>query len=184
MRLKSICFSSLVFLWLGVSGALHGQQIRGSIVGNVTDSSGAAVPGADVTVTNQGTGIAVKTTTGTAGTYTVPNLLAGTYQISGAKQGFKTFQFSGIRLLTGQTVRQDVVLEVGAVVQTVRVSAPAQLVQTDSPTVGGTLLTRELNNLPFVTTTTDGLMNLVPGMSRGLTYGNANPSIGRCLVCS
>jgi hypothetical protein len=178
MRLKSICFSSLVLLGLGVAVALYGQQIRGSIVGNVTDSSGAAVPGADVTVTNQGTGIAVKTTTGTAGTYTVPNLLAGTYQISGAKQGFKTFQFSGIRLLTGQTVRQDVVLEVGAVVQTVRVSAPAQLVQTDSPTVGGTLLTRELNNLPFVTTTTDGLMNLVPGMSRGLTYGNANPSIG------
>src|SRR5438132_1728072 len=178
MRVKGICFSGLIVIWLGADVALYGQNIRGAIVGNVTDSSGAAVPGADVTVTNQGTGIAVRTTTGSAGTYTVPNLLAGTYQISGTKQGFKTSQFSGIRLLTGQTVRQDVVLEVGAVVQTVRVSAAPQLVQTDSPTVGGTLLTRELTNLPFVTTTTDGLFDLVPGMSKGEVNGNANPVIG------
>jgi hypothetical protein len=52
-----------------------------SIVGNVTDSSGAAVPGTEVTVTNQGSRIVVKTT-GTAGTYTVPSLLAGTYSVS------------------------------------------------------------------------------------------------------
>ena len=50
--------------------------------------------------------------------------------------------------------------------------------QTDSPTVGGTLLTRELTNLPFVTTTTDGLFDLVPGMSKGEVNGNANPVIG------
>src|SRR5947199_8465775 len=178
MRVKGICFSGLIVIWLGAGVALYGQNIRGAIVGNVTDSSGAAVPGADVSVTNEGTGIAVKTTTDTTGTYAVADLLAGTYQVNVTNQGFKTSQFSGIRLLTGQTVRQDVVLEVGAVVQTVEVVARPQLVQTDSPTVGGTLLTRELTNLPFVTTTTDALMNLVPGMSRGLTYGNANPSIG------
>jgi len=160
MRVKGICFSGLIVIWLGADVALYGQNIRGAIVGNVTDSSGAAVPGADVSVTNEGTGIAVKTTTDTTGTYAVADLLAGTYQVNVTNQGFKTSQFSGIRLLTGQTVRQDVVLEVGAVVQTVEVAARPQLVQTDSPTVGGTLLTRELTNLPFVTTTTDALMNL------------------------
>jgi hypothetical protein len=176
--MKSITLLMLSLVLLGASAPLYGQEIRGSIVGNVTDASGSAVPGADVTVTNQGTGIAVKTTTGAAGTYTVPDLLAGTYQVSTAKEGFKTYQFSGIRLLSGQTARQDIVLEVGAIVQKVEVSAPPQLVQTDSPTVGGTLATRELTNLPFVTTTTDGLMNLVPGMSQGIVYGNANPVIG------
>ena len=178
MRVKGICFSGLIVIWLGADVALYGQNIRGAIVGNVTDSSGAAVPGADVSVTNEGTGIAVKTTTDTTGTYAVADLLAGTYQVNVTNQGFKTSQFSGIRLLTGQTVRQDVVLEVGAVVQTVEVVARPQLVQTDSPTVGGTLLTRELTNLPFVTTTTDGLFDLVPGMSKGEVNGNANPVIG------
>ncbi len=94
------------------------------------------------------------------------------------KEGFKTFQATGIRLLSYQTARQDVVLQVGAIVQTVEVSGHAQLVQTDSPTVGGTLATRELSDLPFVTTSTDGLMNLVPGMSQGITNGNSNPDIG------
>src|SRR2546426_5508621 len=178
MRVKGICFSGLIVIGLGAGVALYGQNIRGAIVGNVTDSSGAVIPGAQITVTNQGTGIAVKTTTDAAGTYTVPDLLAGTYQVNVTNQGFKTSQFSGIRLLTGQTVRQDVVLEVGAVVQTVEVAARPQLVQTDSPTVGGTLLTRELTNLPFVTTTTDGLFDLVPGMSKGEVNGNSNPVIG------
>src|SRR5690242_147693 len=123
MRTKGICFSSLALFWLSAGVALYGQNIRGSIVGNVTDSSGAAIPGAQITVTNQGTGIAVKTTTDSTGTYTVPDLLAGTYQVSVAKEGFKTHEFSGIRLLTGQTARQDAVLDVGAVAQTVEVKA-------------------------------------------------------------
>jgi Carboxypeptidase regulatory-like domain len=178
MRIKGICFLTLITMWLGTGVALYGQNIRGNIVGNVTDQSGAAVPGANISVTNEGTGITVKTTTGATGTYTVPNLLAGTYKVSTARQGFKTAEFSGIRLLTGQTVRQDVVLQVGAVAQTVEVTTAAQLVQTDSPTVGGTLLARDLTNLPFVTTTTDSLLNLVPGMSKGEVNGNANPVIG------
>src|SRR5439155_2596869 len=141
MKVKSICFSSIALVLLGAGVALYGQNIRGSIVGNVSDSSGAVVPGAQIKVTNQETGIAVKPTTDASGTYTVPDLLAGTYMVSVAKEGFKTHEFSGIRLLTGQTARQDTVLELGEVAQTVEVRAAPQLVQTDSPTVGGTLQT-------------------------------------------
>jgi len=57
MRVKGICFSGLIVIWLGADVALYGQNIRGAIVGNVTDLSGAAVPGANVSVTNEGTGI-------------------------------------------------------------------------------------------------------------------------------
>jgi hypothetical protein len=158
--------------------ATYGQEIRSLIVGNVTDSSGAAVPGTQVTVRNEDTGIEYKTATGASGTYTIPDLLAGTYTVTAAKDGFKTFQARGIQLLSSQTARQDVVLQVGAVVQTVEVNGHAQLVQTDSPTIGGTIATRELSDLPFVTTFTDGLMNLVPGMSQGITNGNSNPDVG------
>src|SRR5437762_13914252 len=176
-RVKGICLSGLIVIWLGAGIALYGQNIRGSIVGNVTDSSGAVVPGAQITVKNEGTGIEVRTTTGAGGTYTVPDLLAGVYEVSAAKEGFKTYRVSGIRLLSAQTARQDIMLELGQLAQTVNVSAAPQLVQTDSPTIGGSILTRELTDLPFVTTTTDALFRLVPGMSQGITNGNANPTM-------
>jgi hypothetical protein len=176
--MRAISVALLAFLLLGPTLALHGQEIRGSIVGNVIDSSGAAVPQTQITVKNEGTGIQSKTITDASGTYTVPDLLAGTYTVIAAKAGFRTYQATGVRLLSSQTARQDVVLQVGAVLQTVQVAAHAQLVQTDSPTIGGTLETREMADLPFMTTTTDGLMNLVPGMSQGITNGNSNPDIG------
>lgn len=178
MRFKCFWFLSLALVWLGAHGALHGQEIRGSIVGNVSDPSGAAVPATQVTIRNEDTGIENKTTTGAAGTYTVPDLLAGVYTVTAVKEGFKTFQATGIHLLSSQTARQDVVLQVGTVQQRVEIVARPQLVETDSPTIGGTLQTRELADLPFMTTTTDGLFQLVPGMSQGLVYGNANPVIG------
>lgn len=178
MRLKSIWFLTLALLYLGAAVALYGQEIRGSIVGNVTDSTGAAVPQAHITVKNEGTGIESRTATDGSGTYTIPDLLGGLYTVMAVKEGFKTYQATGVRLLSSQTARQDVVLQVGTVQQTVEVTAHTSLVQTDSPTIGGTLQTHELADLPYITTTTDGLMNLVPGMSLGISNGNSNPTIG------
>lgn len=178
MRFKGIWCSILAIMGLVAAAALYGQEIRGSIVGNVTDPTGAVVPGAQITVKNEGTGIEWKTATDTSGTYTVPDLLAGVYTVAVVKEGFKTYQSTGVRVLSSQTVRQDLVLVVGTVAQTVEVGARAQLVQTDSPTIGGTLQTRELADLPFMTTSTDGLFQLTPGMSQGIVHGNANPAIG------
>src|SRR5207247_2905062 len=105
MKVKSICFSILALLLPRAGIALYGQNIRGSIVGNVTDSSGAVVPGAQITVKNEGTGIEFKTTTDAGGTYTVPDLLGGVYEVSAAKEGFKTYRVRGIRLRSAQTPR-------------------------------------------------------------------------------
>jgi len=121
MRIKSVCVSILALVCMAAAIAMYGQEIRSMIVGNVTDSSGAAVPGTRITVKNEGTGIAYTTTTGASGTYTIPDLLAGTYTVTATKEGFRTFQATGIQLLSAQTARQDVVLQVGAVVQTVEV---------------------------------------------------------------
>jgi hypothetical protein len=80
----------LLSLWLlGAIAPLYGQEIRGSIVGNVTDSTGAAVPGTQITVKNEGTGIESKTRTDASGTYTVPDLLAGVYAVIAVKGGFR-----------------------------------------------------------------------------------------------
>src|SRR5439155_5419548 len=96
----------------------------------------------------------------------------------GVKERFKGYQATGVRLLSSQTARQDVVLQVGGTTQTVNVAAQVQLVQTDSPTVGGTLGVRELADLPSITQSTDYIMSLVPGMSLAIPFGNSNPDIG------
>src|SRR5882762_5706985 len=89
----------------------NAQNIAGSIVGYVADSSGAAAPGTVVTVLNQGTGASVDATVDESGSYTVPNLLAGLYQIQAKKDGFQTVEVKGIQLLSAQTVRQNFTLQ-------------------------------------------------------------------------
>ena len=93
-----------------VCGLAFAQIIVSSIVGRVTDPSGASVPGAQITVTNTQTGVSVKATTGSEGTYSVPGLLAGTYDVTIEKEGLQTYQATGIALLSSQTARVDAAL--------------------------------------------------------------------------
>src|SRR6478672_12765875 len=155
--------------------ALRGnaQNITGSIVGYVSDSSGAAAPGTVVTVLNQGTGVSVDATVDDSGSYTVPNLLAGQYQINAKKEGFQTVEVKDIQLLSAQTVRQNFTLQPGGVQQTIEVSSQAPLIHTDSQTIGGSLGSKQVSELPLATRSIDGLLALAPGVS---TSGN-NPRI-------
>src|SRR5947207_4846172 len=99
------------------------QSTRGTIVGNVTDASGAAVPSAEVVVTNQGTNVSVTTKTGNEGEYTVTNLDPGTYRVSVGAQGFRSSTVQDVILQVSQTVRQNVQVTVGDVASSVSVEA-------------------------------------------------------------
>src|ERR1051326_2062526 len=147
------------------SGLAHAQNITGSIVGNVLDASGSALPGTLITVRNQNTGIAVEAVVDQSGTYSVPNLLAGRYEIEAKKQGFATVALKDIQLLASQTVRQDLTLEVGTMQQTVAVVGQAPLIHTDTQTIGSSIGTAQLANLPLATRSIDGLIALAPGVS-------------------
>src|SRR5213595_3848863 len=106
---------------LVVCGLLFGQVIVGSIVGHVTDASGASVPGARITVTNTETGLSAQTITGGEGTYSVPGLLAGTYDVTVEKAGLQIHETKGITLFSSQTARVDAALALPGVRQTVAV---------------------------------------------------------------
>src|ERR1051325_948059 len=97
----------LAIQMLVVCGLAFAQVIVSSIVGHVTDATGASVPGARVTVTNTQTGVSVNTITGSEGTYSVPGLLAGTYDVTVEKPGLQIHQAKGITLLSSQTARID-----------------------------------------------------------------------------
>ena len=157
-------------------GMLLGQTIKSSIVGRVTDPSGAAVAGAQVTVKSTETG-AVRTTVSDAnGNYSVLEILAGVYGVTVSKQGFSTFETSGVRVLSSETRRVDAQLPVGSVEQTVNVTAASTPVTTDSMVIGDSISKSQLENLPTELQTIDAFIALTPGVQ---TTGDAtNPQIG------
>src|SRR6188472_4130984 len=106
-------------------------QTQGGITGTVTDSSGAAIPGATVTVTNTATGGTRNTTTNAEGLYTFPSLPPGTYELKVELQGFKTAEISAFKVDIQQTVRRDVAVQVGTLQETVTVNTTATLLNTE-----------------------------------------------------
>src|SRR5437870_8091901 len=103
------------------------QSTTQSVLGLVTDSSGAIIQGAKVTLTNTGTNVVLTTTTNETGNYSFPLLQVGDYSVRVEAQGFKSEVVRGIRVETALQSRQDVRLDVGSVVESVEVSANAVL---------------------------------------------------------
>src|SRR5207237_5435334 len=123
------------------------QSTRGTIVGNVTDASGAAVPAAEVVVTNQGTNVSVTTFTGNEGEYTVTNLDPGTYRVSVNAKGFKASTIEQIILQVSQTVRQNVQVTVGDLASAVTVEATAPVVQSDTSSLASVVDNRQIETI-------------------------------------
>src|SRR2546423_1820404 len=115
-----------------VSATAIAQTTTGSIVGTVTDATGAAVPGASVTITNVDTGAVTKTTTDSSGNYAVTPLPVGHYSVTVEAQGFKKSVNSGITLNVQDRIGVNVALEVGQLTETVEVVGAAPALQTDT----------------------------------------------------
>src|SRR5207245_6241005 len=112
------------------------QSGRGTILGTVTDPSGASVPQVMVTVTNVETNVKSTATTDELGNYRTPYLIPGPYSVTFEKAGFKSFRRDGIVLVLDATLRVDAELAVGAVGQNVEVTANASLLETETSTAG------------------------------------------------
>ena len=156
-----------------------GQVLFGSMVGNVTDASGAAIPGAEVKITETSTNNVFTATSSEGGNYTVANLPGGTYKVEVSKDGFRTFVASNILVNQNNVVRVDAALQVGSQVERVEVSAQAAALQTDRADIHSEVATRQLENLPQPNRTYQGLLQLVPGVTPPngqLQGGTNNPS--------
>ncbi len=142
----------------------NAQGSFGTILGNVTDPTGAVLVGAKVTITNTQTGVSRTVVTDSAGAYNAPSLLPGDYSIRAQASGFKVFVRKGVTVDVGQSVRIDCPLQPGAAAQTVTVTGGTPLVNTESPTLGGTLQTSQITNLPLNGRNYQYLMTLRPGV--------------------
>jgi Carboxypeptidase regulatory-like domain/TonB-dependent Receptor Plug Domain/TonB dependent receptor len=144
----------------------NAQTFRGTILGTVTDSSGAAVSGATVTVKNTGTGLLRTVTTDDDGNYSTPELPIGTYSVTVEKSGFKTGLVNGISVEVSTERRADVALQPGDVSQTVEVSGDTlPQVESTSNTLGGIIESTVVTNLPVNGRDYQKLIFLVPGVA-------------------
>ena len=153
---------------LSLVSLLHAQQDRSAMMGTVTDPSGAAVPGANVTITNTATNVPFQTRTDGAGFYAAPALTPGSYTLTVKQQGFKEATRAGILLSVDQRAQVNLTLEVGAMTEKVEVVGEAPLVDTASATEGKVIENRRINDLPMNGRTAFGLAILTPNVKSGM----------------
>jgi len=139
----------LVVLALAISLSLSAQEFRGTLGGSVTDSTGSAVLGAKVTVTETHTGTTLRTVSDSTGQYTVPFVAPGDYEIAVQSPGFKAAVRKAVHVGSGDHVVIDVTLELGDTTQSVEVTGDAPLLNSENASVGQSITTKEVEDLPL-----------------------------------
>jgi hypothetical protein len=157
-----------------LASVMYAQGTTSRVVGTVTDSTGAVVPGAKVTLTNEETGVSFNGTTTQTGTYVFEAIQVGDYRVEVEAQGFRKFRSSGNRLIVGEPTTVNATLQVGPTTESVEVTGSAELVQTStSGNFGSVVEQRVLQDLPIVGTRGRSPLDLVytqPGVVQ--TDGN------------
>jgi len=143
---------------------LLAQNPYGRLNGRVTDQQNAVVVGARVSLTHTETGIGVPGATNEEGLFDFPSLLPGAYQINVTMHGFKTYSRSGVNVRVGDVISLDVPLDVGAVTESVSVTADAPLLETSTASAGQVIDNRQLSDLPLSGRGVSFLMTLSPGV--------------------
>lgn len=144
---------STVLAWCAFSvflpGCLWAQANRGAISGQVQDTQQAAVPGAQLTLRNEGTGVTAKATSGSSGKFSFVDLAPGRYELTTQAKGFSTSAHQHIAVNVGQTLPLTITLQPGAVAQTVTVEANPAAVESETSDIGTTVTSQEIENLPL-----------------------------------
>jgi Carboxypeptidase regulatory-like domain/TonB dependent receptor-like, beta-barrel len=163
MRLPLVTILAAVAL-LALTGPSDAQILYGSVVGNVTDTSQAGVPGATVTLINMDTNLAREANTSADGTYRFVNVQPGAYKVRVVLTGFKEYVKDAVPVASTTVTRIDVALEVGALTENVTVQSEVSLLQTDTGDVHSQLRSKEIESLPLGNYRNyQSLLNLVPG---------------------
>src|SRR5437867_1697849 len=164
VRRTAICGS--VFAVVLLCGTLaYGQNTAGTILGAVSDESGARLPGVTVTITHLDTGIVRSVTTDEGGRYRAPGLGLGNYEVKAQLPGFRTVLRTGIQLTVAEEVVVNLTLSIGALTEQVQVTGEAPLVEITSATLSGLVDDKKIRDLPLNRRSFDQLAFLQPGVT-------------------
>jgi len=161
-----------VVLLLAAAATLWGQAVTGTILGTVKDPSGAVVVSAQITITNNNTGLVRTTASDSLGNYLAPFLPTGTYTVTAEMTGFKKVTFPRVELQVDQKARVDLAMQVGEVTETVSVEAGVPLVSTDTSELGAVINEKQLTQLLLNGRDFVHLTRLLPGVLRGIPGSN------------
>ena len=157
----------LLLLVLGIAGilprAVEAQQATASVNGVVKDQNGAAIPNAQVAITNADTGVVRKTTTNSVGIYAFPSIVPGSYSMAVSATGFAGESQPAVALQVGQTATFDFRLKIGTASSTVTVNASAPTLETATAELGTVVTPKEMNDLPLNGRNFTQLLLVIPG---------------------
>ena len=156
---------ALVVLAAGGAGVRAQESASSSIVGIVTDSTQAPLPGATVTVTQVGTGLQRVVVADSEGRFSMPGLRPATYDILVVLSGFNNSELKGVVLRTGETLRPTLSLSVGAISETLTVTGASPMLQTSSAAVGAVITEKMLEDLPVTGRTLLNITTTAPGVT-------------------
>ncbi|MBM3744516.1 MAG: carboxypeptidase regulatory-like domain-containing protein [Acidobacteria bacterium] len=152
-------------LGAGMAVITLAQESRGTILGRVTDPTGAMIPSVEVRVTNVATGAAASTRTNSSGNYTIPFLLPGIYTLTAELVGFKTFRRDGIQVRVNDSLEVNVEMTVGDVAERIEVTAATPLLETTTASLGQVVDERRMTELPVQAGNPFELVLLAPGVT-------------------
>jgi hypothetical protein len=167
LRVIKIAFTFVLLLTGGMVQLALGQAVGASLNGQITDPTGAAIPGAAITVKNVDTGLTLTATSTGLGTYRIAPLPPGHYSLSVQANGFQGYVQQGIVITVDTPATQDVALKTGDVQQTVTVTSNAELLNTTSGSLGQTIDSTSVSQLPLNGRSPSTLVYLAPGMTSG-----------------
>jgi hypothetical protein len=179
---KSVSATLSVFVILASSilwaSQAYAQVAGATLTGTVKDPSSATIPNAQVAITDAATGVTRTVTTDSAGLYTAPNLLPGTYEVRVTATGFSTHVQRGITLTVGAQQVLDVTMQVGQVSQTVEVTTEAPTVELTSSTLSATVNATTVRELPLNGRSWTDLASLQPGVVSAGSHGSGDANRG------
>ena len=169
----------LLFMFLMTMVLAFAQTDRGTITGTITDPTGAVIPGATLLARDTATGAEYSTVSTATGNYTIPSLIAGSYDLTVTAAGFEKYIQHGITVEVVQVLRVDIVLKVGSATESVTITADAPLLRTENAEINANLSTDRVDALPNTTTNVRDpfeFAGIMPGVVGGVTApaGSAN----------
>lgn len=167
-----VCLMATLSVCVGVLA----QDPRGTILGTVMDSSGAAISGAEIRAVNNSTGVVATARTNEAGRFALPFQLVGVYAISAELQGFKRASREGVQVRIGEMTELTFTLEIGDITQTVEVTDTPPVLDTTTPSLGQVLDERRLVELPTLAGNPFELALLTPGVVNGTNMRDRKPA--------
>ena len=172
-----VLLNAFFFISLFAVLPVAAQLDRGGIVGTVTDSVGARVAGAVVTITNLAANQSIKVSTDDTGSFSAKLLRVGTYSVTAEKEGFQKIVEASVEVSVSQIVRVDLALHVGATTETVEVTTSVPLLQTEESSLGTVETQRRISDLPLNGRNFIQLAYLGPGVTGGQTGSNVSGGV-------